>query len=53
MLLEIGAAADDETVEHADAPPVRDQAVDEMAADETRAAGDEVDTCCSQQAAPR
>jgi len=38
VLLEIGAAADDETVEHPHAPSAGNQTVDQMAADKPGAA---------------
>jgi hypothetical protein len=42
VLIEIGATAHDETVEHAHAPALPHQAVDKMTADESRTTGDQV-----------
>ena len=44
MLGEVGAASDGKIVEHVHAPPVGDQPVDQMAADEASTTGDKVDT---------
>ena len=43
VLLEIGAAADDETVEHPDRPAFGKQTIDEVAADKAAAACHKVD----------
>ena len=43
MLLKVGAPADDEAVEDAHAPALVYQAIDEMTADETRAACHQID----------
>src|SRR5580700_3059759 len=45
MVLEVSAPADDKTVEHAHRAALRQQAVDEVAADKTGAARHQVDSC--------
>ena len=44
VLLEVSAAADDKAVERADAAALRQQLVDEMAADEARPARHQIDS---------
>jgi hypothetical protein len=43
VLAQVLAPADHETVEHAHGTAIRDQAIDQMASDETRSAGDKID----------
>src|SRR5580693_858227 len=45
MMLEVSAPADDKAVERAHRAALRQQAVDEVAADETGAARHQVDSC--------
>jgi hypothetical protein len=43
VLAQVLAPADHETVEHAHRTAIRDQAIDQMASDEARSAGDKID----------